>query len=140
MKNSYQLELDMVIARGEDARDRTLSILQRVENLTLLELDLLESEKEVTAGKSKIDASRRDAVYKFGSLAAKLKVDQLKADKELLALKAEENSSVDYDRAAVFLNNLKFIIDRIRHYAPSTTELIGEHIQQIAEDFKDSIK
>lgn len=128
-------DINQILADWDEAGDKNRDVLARVEKIALAKLSEIEDQESLS-----VTPADRDLIVKLLSLVHKGRVDQLKCDKELISLKEEKGKEVEYDRGAVFLLNLKYIVERIRHYAPSVMETLGEHIPQIAEDFKESIK
>ncbi|MBW2688323.1 MAG: hypothetical protein JRC99_00140 [Deltaproteobacteria bacterium] len=94
--------------------------------------------REATANPK--DTGIPDAVAKWSSVARNMREDKRKASEWIMKLQGDPQEIAEYDKAAVFISDLEFIIRNIKEYAPAAIELIVEHLPQITENFKATLK
>lgn len=86
------------------------------------------------------DTGIPDAVAKWSSVARNMREDKRKASEWVMKLQDEQEVVSGYDKGEVFIENLRFVMQKLKEYAPASIKLIAEHLPTITEEFKESLK
>lgn len=119
----------------ELARQNKRGLLDRLKKLLEREVEHAERCKP-----GEINPSSVDAMSKFGAIVHKMEAEERKETERLLKMQQENSVIAEYDKGAVFIDNLKYTMQKIKEYAPASIELIAEHLPMITEDFKETLK